>query len=236
MRRLVGAATAVVLVALGLTGLGATGAAAAPADGACAGVAVVVDLGDLPAGDAGSGSSVRCVPTTGRALDVLRAADVTLEGTAQMGLAFVCRVDGRPAADEAVTMPDGSTRTETCRRTPPATAYWSLWTVGDDGAWRYATTGVGDVELASGGAFALVYSVGRSEGRTPAVTPAAARAGDVPAGWSSQSSFGTTVVVPTGADGAVNDDRQGSAVAVGVGLLVLLGAAGVALRVRRARW
>lgn len=226
MRHPVGAALAVVLATLGLTGLGATSAASAPADEVCAGVTLVVDLGDLPPTADGHGSSVRCGTTTGRALDVLRAAGVALEGTAQMGLAFVCRVDGRPAPDEAVTMPDGSTRTEPCRRTPPATAYWSLWTVEDDGAWRYATVGVGDTELAAGGAFALVYSVGTSEGRAPAVTPAQAREGDVPDSWSR----------PSAAPVAETDaTAPGAAVVAGLGLLVVLAVAVVVVRVRRAR-
>lgn len=235
MRRLAGAATAVVLAVLGLTGPGAAGATAAPVSEPCAGVTLVVDLGDLPVGADGSGSSVRCGTTTGRALDVLRSAGVALEGTAQLGLAFVCRVDGRPAADEAVTMPDGSTRTELCARTPPANAYWSLWTVGDDGTWRYATTGVGDTELVDGQAFALVYSVGRSEGRPPVVTPAQARAGELPAGWSIPSA--APVAEPgTGPDGTGTDvDGPGPAVVAGLGLLAALVVAVVVLRVRRAR-
>ncbi|MGP7961095.1 hypothetical protein ACTVCO_09860 [Sanguibacter sp. A247] len=243
MGRLAGVAAALVLGALSVAGGAPAGAAptvghvvAAPAaaprgvalatSDACPGVAIVVDLGDLPVTDPQRGSFVHCEPTTGPALDVLRVANVELEGTVQMGLAFVCRVEGRPAADESIRLADGSTRTEPCRRTPPATSYWSLWQAGDDGAWRYATAGIGDIDLAAGSALALVYSVERAQGRTPAVSVAHARAGDVPNGWTLREPAAGT---------ALPDGGPEPVVLVGLGVLAALAVGVVVVRVRRSR-
>lgn len=206
------------------------------ADGSCPGVSLVVDRGDLPrrgtavvAGEEAPAvadvSYVSCEPTTGPALDVLRAAGVGLEGTTAAGLAFVCRVDGRPGPDELVPLPGGASRTEPCVRTPPSTAYWSLWT-GRDDSWTYATRGVGDIDLGPGDAFALVYAVGRSEGLDPAVSPADARRGDLPDGW---------VLREPASGTGLPDDGPGPAVVVGVGLLLALVSAALVVRRRRSR-
>ena len=239
MRRIAVAALTA-LLALGLApAAGAAGVAATatgPARtaydsqtyGGCLGVTIVVDFGDLDA-DGQRGGVVQCEPTTGRALDVLQAAGVKLEGTASMGLAFVCRVEGRPAADEVIALPDGSTRTESCQRTPPASAYWSLWVATWDSQadeWTYATSGVGDIQLGARDAIALVYAVGRDEGLPPLMAPEKARWLELPSGWEGR--------VPAG---DVNGDGDGPAVAVYAGgalLLVLVGAA-VVLAARRRR-
>ena len=98
MRRIAVAALTA-LLALGLApAAGAAGVAATatgPARtaydsqtyGGCLGVTIVVDFGNLD-GDGQRGGVVQCEPTTGRALDVLQAAGVKLEGTASMGLGF----------------------------------------------------------------------------------------------------------------------------------------------------
>ena len=240
MRRIAVAALTAVL-ALGLTpaagaaGVAATasGPARAASDGqtygGCLGVTIVVDHGDLD-GAGQRGGVIQCEPTTGRALDVLQAAGVKLEGTAAMGLAFVCRVEGRPAADEVIALPDGSTRTESCQRTPPASAYWALWVAAWDAQadeWTYATSGVGDIQLGARDAIALVYSVGRDEGLPPLMSPEKARWLELPNGWEGR--------VPA-AD--MDGDGSGSPVAVYAGgalLLVLVGAATVLALRRRAR-
>lgn len=231
MRTLAVAALTTAFVVLGLVPVGAAGpggAGAAPAAAAagrnpeCPGVTIVVDQGDLTGRGLRKGV-IQCEPTTGPALDVLRAAGLKLEGTAAMGLAFVCRVEGRPAADEAIAMPDGSTRTESCQRTPPANAYWSLWTA-HAGEWTYATAGIGDIQLGDGDAIAFVYAVARDEGLTPFVTVSEARVLDLPNGWEGR--------VPAG---GLDDDGSGPGLAVyaGAGLLVVL--VGVAAMLARRR-
>ncbi len=239
MRRIAVAALTALLAlglapAAGAAGVAATASSPARATsdgqtyGGCLGVTIVVDHGDLD-GDGQRGGVVQCEPTTGRALDVLQAAGVKLEGTASMGLAFVCRVEGRPAADEVIALPDGSTRTESCQRTPPANAYWSLWVATWDSQadeWTYATSGVGDIQLGARDAIALVYAVGRDEGLPPLMAPEKARWLELPSGWEGR--------VPAG---DVNGDGDGPAVAVYAGgalLLVLVGAA-VVLAARRRR-
>ncbi|WP_247660672.1 hypothetical protein, partial [Micromonospora sp. D75] len=54
----------------------------------------------------------------------------TVTGTARWGLAFVCRINGKPTA-----------ATEPCVNTPPATAYWSYWHASSGGSWSYSTSG-----------------------------------------------------------------------------------------------
>jgi hypothetical protein len=149
----------------------------------CEGVTVVVDLGPLATAD--DAGSVGCAP--GReplsASSALDAAGVDVTGTAQWGAAFVCRVDGRPAADEDVTIPGGDVVRETCARTPSELAYWSVWHATDATAWTYATVGVTDLRLAPGDVLGLSFATGSAEPSGPDLPPASARAGDLPPGW-----------------------------------------------------
>jgi len=90
--------------------------AGAPADaepGACPdaqGVTVVVDLTDL-----GGGVQVGCAgsgPMNG--IEALQRAGFSVSGTARQGLAFVCRIAGRPAVDENLTIGGRSGYREQC--------------------------------------------------------------------------------------------------------------------------
>ncbi|WP_374536649.1 hypothetical protein [Micromonospora aurantiaca (nom. illeg.)] len=101
-------------------------AAHAAACAGTSGVTVVVDFAAL-----GGGVQVACAPgdpATG--LAALQAAGFTVAGTARWGLAFVCRINGKPTA-----------ATEPCVNTPPATAYWSYWHASSGGSWSYSTSG-----------------------------------------------------------------------------------------------
>ncbi|MBI9114229.1 hypothetical protein [Sanguibacter suaedae] len=162
------------------------GAAAEDRPQPCEGVTVVVDLGVLANAD-GTGS-VGCAPgeeplTASSALD---AAGVGVTGTAQWGAAFVCRVDGRPAADEDVTIPGGGVVRETCARTPSELAYWSVWHAADASAWTYATVGVTELRLAPGDVLGLSFATSGAEPTGPDLSPASARAGDLPSGWAAR--------------------------------------------------
>lgn len=220
----------------------------------CDGVSVIVDFGALDA------PGVRgCAPVESRdsvsGLDALVAAGVSIEGTAQWGTAFVCRVDGRPGAEEDIVLPDGQLVRESCARTPSQQAYWSLWHA-DQSEWRYATTGIGDLDLAAGDTLALVFTTGPQAATTPEVLPEQVRSGDLPEGWTDRTPAGSVTAdgsptgdSPTGdaptSDAPTSDrasDASSGASPTGVGLvpvvaigLVLCGGVGAAVVARRRR-
>lgn len=228
---------------------------AAPDAGACAGVSVVVDFGGLGAPGVRGCAEVESGETM-TALDAVLAAGVSVEGTAQWGTAFVCRVDGRPGAEEDIALPDGQTLRESCARTPSQRAYWSLWHAdAEASAWRYATTGAGDLDLGAGNVVALVFTTGPDAAISPSVQPAQARSGELPGGWtdrppasqtpadagSADRAESTTSADLTDADPTDNASPQAGAetgvgrvpvVAVG---LILVGGAGAVVVSRRRR-
>lgn len=91
------------------------------------GVTVVVDFQDL-----GGGTVVRCAhgsQSTG--LSALKNAGFKITGTNRWGDAFICRIEGKPGADD-----------EPCIDTPPTSAYWSYWHSSNGGSWKYSDSGV----------------------------------------------------------------------------------------------
>jgi hypothetical protein len=85
------------------------------------GVTVVVDFTDL-----GGDVVVRCRPgETGTGLDALTGAGFTFEGTQRWGTAFICRLQGRPTADEELPVKGSPDYQEQCIDTPPTAASWS---------------------------------------------------------------------------------------------------------------
>ncbi|WP_066462160.1 hypothetical protein [Sanguibacter suarezii] len=216
------AATPAALVpASASTSASATASATATATGTapsevepCGGVSIIVDFGALDA------PGVRgCAPVESRdsvsGLDALVAAGVSIEGTAQWGTAFVCRVDGRPGAEEDIVLPDGQLVRESCARTPSQQAYWSLWHA-DQSEWRYATTGVGDLDLAAGDTLALVFTTGPQAAAAPEVLPEQVRSGDLPEGWTDRTPAGSVATddSPTG-DSPTDDSPTGGSPADG---------------------
>jgi hypothetical protein len=137
LRRRLAALAAAALLAAGLIALEPTPQAAQAA--ACTGttgVTVVVDFGSL-----GGGVQVACAlgdPTSG--VTALTGAGFTVAGTTRWGLAFICRINGKPTS-----------ATEPCVNTPPATAYWSYWHASGSGAaWSYSTSGASSYNPAPG--------------------------------------------------------------------------------------
>jgi hypothetical protein len=127
---------------------------ATSASGECSGVRVVVDFGPLD-----TPTVTSCVDA-GPALDVLDAAGIVTEGTADYGNQVVCRVNGRPSADETVTVDGADPFVETCD-TLGSAAYWALWVItSPDGSWEYAQEGVATLQLAAGQSVGLVYTAG----------------------------------------------------------------------------
>lgn len=131
------------------------------ASGACvgdSGVTVVVDFQQL-----GGGAQTGCDPAGGGrvAAATFSAAGFPLTYVQQTP-GFTCRVSGKPASDP-------------CVRTPPATAYWSLWwSDGKSGTWSYATVGAGSLKVPSGGYVAFSWQ-GQSGRALPGVSPAPRR-------------------------------------------------------------
>lgn len=119
----------------------ATPAIAAEDCSAADDVTVVIDYKDL-----GSETQVLCAQGAGgkSAFEVLAAAGVELQGTADYGNAVICRVNGLP--DE---------QTETCE-TFSATAYWAL-SISAEEKWLLAENGVQDQVVAGGTFLGLSY-------------------------------------------------------------------------------
>lgn len=136
-----------------------TPSAAAADDGACAGVTVVVDTGDLEISDDPSASV--CVETDETILgtDAVTEAGFTTVGTTTYPDDVICRVNGVPSEDTELTGDDGAAYHETCADMPPATAYWGLWVKPADGEWDYAQTGLSALELNPGDSVELLFTV-----------------------------------------------------------------------------
>jgi hypothetical protein len=153
-----GAALAPVLASVLLCGP-APVAAAAGTPGYCSdanGVTVVVDFQEL-----GGSTTVRCAPgdqPTG--LAALQHAGFTATGTAKWGLAFVCRIDGKPGPDA-----------EKCIDTPPTSAYWSYWYASDGGAWTYSDRGATSRKPPLGSFEGWSFSLNKTTAPQPRVAP-----------------------------------------------------------------
>ncbi|MDR7187195.1 hypothetical protein J2Y46_000011 [Microbacterium sp. BE35] len=162
------AASAALLFALAACSSDAPGAAPTASDTqavqvsdeACAddaGITVAVDASALEDGD----SKSWCIETdeTLAAADALTLVNVTTEGTEEYGDQVVCRVNGVPAEDQAITADDGSEYFETCESMPAAFAYWSLWIKPAEGEWGYAEEGLSTLELEPGEGLELLFTL-----------------------------------------------------------------------------
>ena len=134
-------------------------ASAPAAEGECAGVTIVVDASALEGDD--DVSLEDCVETDEAIVgaDAFAESDVTTEGTVEYGDQVVCRVNGAPAADTALTAADGTEYTETCESMPAAHAYWSVWVKPADGVWDYAQEGLSTLQVEPGDSVALLFTL-----------------------------------------------------------------------------
>ncbi|MFN8096886.1 MAG: hypothetical protein U0Q21_01145 [Dermatophilaceae bacterium] len=145
----------VAAAALGVGALlpvGAVPAEASTCSGA-SGVSVVVDFGGSVRTGCAAGD-----PTSAWA--ALQSAGFTVEGTQRFPTTFVCRIDGYPAPAQ-----------EACIQTPPATAYWALWSAPAGGQWTYATLGAASLDPAPGTAIGVAFGAGRSPSLAPPAAP-----------------------------------------------------------------
>jgi hypothetical protein len=150
--RLAGLVAVALAAAAGLVGLSSPPASAALCSGK--GVNVVVDFNGL-----GGGVQKGCAPSGANkpGNQVFPAAGFGLT-YARNQPGFVCRVKGSPSNDP-------------CVNTSPANAYWGLyWSDGKSGTWKYSSTGVGSVKVASGGFLAFSWQNGGADD-APSATP-----------------------------------------------------------------
>lgn len=135
--------------------LAAGGVIATPAAAAtCSstdGVSVVVD--------SGNGIQTGCAPgDPASAWAALESAGFRLEGTQRFPASFICRINGYPAPAD-----------EPCVQTPPATAYWALWSAAAGGGWTYSSTGAASLNPAPGSSVGVAFGAGRQPGMAPPV-------------------------------------------------------------------
>ena len=171
MRRIfAGVSLAVALAATALAGPWAVTPAQA-ASGVCTAadknaVTVVIDFQGL-----GGGVKAYCAKNLAKGatgLDALAAAGVSFEGTSHDGLAFICRIAGRPSATETLDLPGGKTYQEKCVNSPPGAAYWSYWTAKQGGSWGYTSQGASTRQVVFGTYEGWSFSLGGGIGNAPA--------------------------------------------------------------------
>lgn len=137
----------------------ASASADASADGDCAGVTVVVDTGDLEIADGPSGTVCVDTDATITGTDAIAEAGFETVGTTTYPDDVVCRVNGVPAEDTALTSTEGENHFETCADMPAAHAYWSIWVKPAGGEWDYATTSLPGLDLNPGDSVQLLFTL-----------------------------------------------------------------------------
>lgn len=205
-------------------------APASASSGACQdpdAVTVVVDLTDL-----GGGVQVGCAgsgPMNG--VEALQRAGFSVAGTQRQGLAFVCRIEGRPAADEKLTIGGRSGYREQCGDTPPPGAYWAYWYADPAGSWAYATSGPGGHQAIAGGYEGWRFELDRTTSKP------LAPAFEIPPGTATaepSSALSPTPPVPVQAAAAPAGGSPLATIAV-VGVALVLVAGGGVTAWRRSR-
>ncbi|OLF09789.1 flagellar hook-length control protein FliK [Actinophytocola xinjiangensis] len=149
-------------------------------DDALTGVTVVIDFQELDGnGGTAAPTITRCSPNAAPGTDrtgiqALQDAGIPVAGTAQWGLGFVCRLNNRPSATEAIPRTSNPTYQEACVLTPPAEAYWSYWHADGSGTtWTYSSYGALNRTVVPGGFEGWSFSLNRTATTNPppGVTP-----------------------------------------------------------------
>lgn len=149
-------------------------------DGPCVGAdaklgtSVVVDFQELDGnGGRPAPQVVRCAPPaqpfrSRTGLQVLKDAGIPLAGVARWGEGFICRLQGRPAADETLPITGNPQYKERCVDTPPGPAYWSYWHADGRGEdWQYSNFGVANRNAAPGGFEGWSFSLNATASTNP---------------------------------------------------------------------
>jgi len=123
---------------------------------ACTGVKVVIEYGAI-----GHAPEATCVDVSGpqSVSAVLAQAGIKVEGTPKYGDALVCRLNGLPAADEAVVVKGQPNYTESCADNTPMTYYWYMHVKNNaQGLWATAEKGVKEQQVSAGQQIDFVYT------------------------------------------------------------------------------
>jgi hypothetical protein len=119
------------------------------------GVTVIVDEQELGAGKV----YVGCAPgEQADGVEALRNAGFQIEGTADYGLAFICRIEGEPTTAETP-----------CITTPGSGAYWSYWRGKPGGRWAFSGVGAKSPQSRSPAGSVEGWSFGG--GKPPRIEP-----------------------------------------------------------------
>ena len=118
-------------------------------------VTVIVDFQSLDNGNKTS----QCLDaeTNADALQLVKQAGFTLEGTQKYGLMIVCRVNGLPSATQIIGTHEDYR--ETCSDMPAEFAYWAILVRTPEKDWHFAEVGIADLKLNPGEQLALVFSL-----------------------------------------------------------------------------
>lgn len=129
------------------------------------GTTVVVDLTSL-----GGEVIVRCAPGSAdrTGLDALEDAGFDVEGTTRFGQSAVCRIEGRPAANEQLAVDDNDGYRESCIDMPPSAAYWSYWSADNGGEWNYSQYGLQNRDAIDGGFEGWSFALNSTSDEPPA--------------------------------------------------------------------
>lgn len=183
-------------------------AASAGTSGYCKdanGVTVVVDFTDL-----GGNIVVRCAPGPVQSgydgVDALEGAGFSVTGTQRWGLAFVCRIQGRPSSSESLKTDGNPDYHERCVDTPPTSAYWGYWYARNGGSWTYSSSGPKSHDAIKGGFEGWSFSLNHSAGNQPAPGVAPNRPAATPPSSPPPSSPSTS---PPGTSGGPGPSSSG---------------------------
>ena len=157
-----GALTTIALATIALTAAltgcssASTETGSASSGGACGGIQVIVEFGDL-----GGDTVEQCVDSDAKmtALDAFSAAGVKIAPSEAYGDAIVCRVDGEPAAERELSTAANGPYLETCAEFGPVWASWSLWVDIGDG-WQLGQEAVNTQPVQPGQRVSLVWQQG----------------------------------------------------------------------------
>jgi hypothetical protein len=117
------------------------------------------------------------------------------------GEPFVCRIQGRP---------DSSS--EDCNGTPPANAYWGLFSSdGKPATWSYSSRGVSSLKVPAGGSIGWRFQNGGSLDRPGAAPTAAKTSGGGTGGTTGGSSGGSSGGGTGGSSGSGSGGHTGGA-------------------------
>ncbi len=208
-RAVVGAACVLGSLGLALAVPAATGPVPAGADpvadcSTTVGVVVAVDLSPW-----GGAVQRGCDATLSTALAALQA-NFTVDGTANYGDAFVCRIDGDPTVDQTP-----------CTSTPPASASWSFWYAAAGSAtWTYASQGAATFRPQAGSVEAWTFgAAGTNPASLPSpFTPAEVRAtNSSPAAGNAPGATATTVPASSPSGGSSGPSGGGATPAAATG-------------------